>query len=473
MDENTVFQGSPSSVPQSQPLPPPPPPKEPSEAIKSTGGRSPSFSVATVIKVVVGLLVIAVVLFLLFAVILPLFSKKTPGKAELLYWGLWEDKSTIQPIIDDFNKKYPDIKIDYVRQDIKQYKDKLTARFQNNTGPDVFIFHNSWFPMFSAILLPLSTDTISKKEFEDSFYPVAQKDLIKNGAIYGIPTEIDTLALYTNTDIFQAAGAKVPQTWEDFTNVSRTLTVIDETGKIKTSGASLGAFDNIMHAPDIISMLFAQNGANIKSLSETPKNSSEALIFYTSFSTGDQRVWDATLDQSMLAFAKGNVAMYFGYSWDYFAIKAINPDIKIAIYPVPKIKDRNMTTASYWTAGVSSKSKYKKEASLFLKFLTSQETQAKLYSIESKTRAFGEPYARKDFADKLKDSVSYPFVLQGNNATSSFFAADTYDNGLNSQMNAYLGNAIRSILSSNSTSADTAVSTLSQGVSQVLKQYGQ
>jgi len=39
-------------------------------------------------------------------------------------------------------------------------------------------------------------------------------------------------------------------------------------------------------------------------------------------------------------------------------------------------------------------------------------------------------------------------------------------------MNTYLGNAIRSIISNN-TSPETAVLTLAQGVSQVLKQYGQ
>jgi len=499
MDENTVFQAPRVSgvQPQSPPLPPAPtsqipqgptsippqnpqgepsvPPINPQDQVpqKPPGERRlPSFSVSTIIKIIIGLAVISVILFLIFGVIIPLFAKKSPGKAELTYWGLWEDKSVIQPVIDDFNKKYPDIKINYVKQNIKQYRKKLSARFENNTGPDVFLFHNTWVPMFSDILLPIPTDTISKKDFESSFYPVVQKDLIKNGAIYGIPTEIDTLALYANTDIFQAAGIQVPQTWEDFNNVSRILTVTDETGRIKTAGAALGTFENMAHAPDIISMLFAQNGADIKNFSSKPKNASEALIFYTSFATGDQRVWDSSLDNSMLAFAKENVAMYFGFSWDYFTIKAINPDIKIEVHPVPRINNRNMTTASYWNAGVSAKSKYQKEALVFLKFLTSKESQEKLYSIESKTRFFGEPYARKDLAQKLKDSIAYPFVSQGNNAVSSFFAADTYDEGLNSQMNAYLKNAINSMISENSTSSETAVSTLSQGVSQVLSQYG-
>lgn len=485
MDENTVFQSPSSSSPQPvAPVPPnEPPPQEPIQPTNippefdpASGGRFPSFHPATIIKIVLGLGVVALISFLLFALVLPLFSKKTVGNAKIKYWGLWEDKSTIQPIIDDFNKKYPNIKVEYKIQDIKQYRDKLTTQINNNAGPDVFLFHNTWLPMFTNILLPVSTETISKEEFKNSFYPVAQKDLIRNNAIYGIPTEIDTLSLYVNSDIFQQAGAKVPNNWEDFVKIARSLTVIDQSGKIKTSGAALGAYDNVAHASDIVSMLFAQNKADIYNLSATPVKSSDALDFYTDFASGDQRVWDKTLANSRQEFAGENTAMFFGYSWDYFAIKASNPNLKIEIHPVPKIDNNGTTIASYWAAGVSSKSKYKTESLVFLKFLTSKETQQKLYSLESKTRLFGQPYARKELASTLKDSVVYPFVSQGNNATSSFFASDTYDGektGFNTQMNGYLLIAINSLLSQNNVSPETAVTTLSQGVAQILKQYGQ
>jgi len=501
MDENTVFrspqnpnqetQPNPSQNPTmsqtsqvrqptaGQPLSPSPSsvaPMPPTPPLQEQGGTplQSSFPLGTIIKVVIGLFVVLFFAFVVFGLILPRLQKNSSGKAEITYWGLWENSSTMQTAIADFKKRYPSITVNYVKQDIKQYREKLTTRIQNNTGPDVFLFHNTWLAVFSNTLLPIPDNIISKKEFNTSFYPVAQKDLTKNGAIYGIPTEIDTLSLYINAQLFQAAGAEVPDNWDDFIRVARSLTVIDENGKIKTAGAALGTFDNINHAPDIISLLLAQNGADIKNLSATGKSAADALTFYTTFSTGDQKVWDSTLDQSMLAFAKGNLAMYFGYSWDYFIIKAISPDLSFQIHSVPHLPGRDMTIASYWAAGVSSKSKYQKEALLFLAFLAKKETQEKLFAEASKTRLFGEPYSRVDLLEKLKDNtVVYPFVLQAKDATSSFFAGDTYDNGFNSQMNKYLGDAVRSINSNSSTSPETAVSTLSQGVSQVLKQYGQ
>src|SRR5439155_20068438 len=103
--------------------------------------------------------------------------------------------------------------------------------------------------------------------------------------------------------------------------------------------------------------------------------------------------------------------------------------------------------------------------------LAQKDTEEKLYALESKTRPFGEPYARVDLADTLKDDpMVYPFVAQAKTAVSTYFSSNTNDSGINAQMNGYLGNAIRSLF--NAASADSAITTLAQGVSQILGQYG-
>ena len=477
MDENTIFQGQSLSrdegayrvKPQPQ-VPgiqnPPIPPETPVD------NSSSSFPLRKIVKLLIGLLATVFLGIIIFTVVIPALTKNNNQKVTLTYWGLWEDNRIMQSVISDFQRQYPNIAIDYSKQDIKQYRERLVTRINNGNGPDVFRFHNTWYPMLSDVLLPLPSDTISKSDFTQWFYPVAQKDLIKNGAIHGIPLHIDTLALYINSDSFGAAGLKPPTNWNDFINDSKTLTVKDTDGKIKTAGAALGTFDNVNHAPDILSLLFVQNGVDLSNISSNPQRVMDALNFYTSFALGNANVWDSTLDPSLLAFTKGNLAMYFGYSWDYFAIKAANPNLNFQVVPVPQLPSNNVNLASYWAEGVSVKSKYQKEALLFIKFLADKDTQEKLYSEQAKTRAFGELYARVDLADKLKDNpYVYPFIQQAKTAVSSFFVDGTYDSGLNSQMNTYLGNAVNSIF--NNVSPQTAVDTLSQGVTQVLKQYGQ
>lgn len=416
----------------------------------------------------IGAIVFAIVLIV---ILLSLFKGGKKQQVTITYWGLWEDQRVVQPVIDSFEKDNPNVKVEFSAQDPKEYRERLLTRIQNGTGPDIFRFHNTWYPMLSTILLPIPTDVIDRSTFEKSFYPTQASDLIKNGAIYGIPLEIDTLALYINKDLFQAAGLTPPATWQDLRSSARLLTVKDETGKIKTAGIAAGTFGNVAHAPDVVSLLFAQNGVNLQNIKLTDQRVVDALKFYTSFAQGEDSVWDSTLDPSLKAFSSGSVAMFFGYSWDYFNIKAANPNLPFEIIPVPQLsKDQSLNLASYWVEGVSSKSKNQKESLAFLKYLTSKNSQEILYSEEAKTRAFGEPYSYKDLASKLKDTQLKVFIDQADTAASSYFVDSTYDNGINDQLNKYLENAINSILET--TSPESASATLEDGFTQVITQYG-
>lgn len=416
-------------------------------------------------------IIIGIVFVFLLIVVLSIFyvlgkQNKDVGNAELIYWGLWEDEQTFQQVIDDFERKYPTIKVVYQKQDIKaigKYIDRLNTRITNGTdAPDIFRFHNSWVPQVRGLLLPLPESTVQATQFNQQYYDVIQNDVESGGAYYGIPLGIDTLAMYVNEEIFAAANETPPTTWEDMVRVSRELTVVNAaSGQIETSGVALGTFDNIAHAPDIISMLFVQNGADMSDLTGANRlNAEQTLEFYTSFAKGQDAVWNNAMDNSKLAFAKGNVAMYFGYSWDMIEINAINPDLKYKILPVPHLPGRNETIASYWVEGVSVKTKYPKEAFLFLQFLSERQSLEKIFAAQAKTRLIGVPYPRKDMAELLKsDQKLYPFVEQAGTAQSTVFSSDTYDELFTQSFNIALGNSVRAILGNNTTPA-TALDTL-------------
>ena len=448
-----------SSVPQ----PPAPPPVDEGKSFLSR-----FLSIRTV-KLIVGLLVVLIVGFLAISLISSLGGKKDKN-VTLTYWGLWEDPAVMQPVLADFERENPNIKVDYSKQDVKEYRERLSSRIANGAGPDIFRFHNTWYPMLKEDLSPLPESVIRKEEFLDNFYPVAEADLVKNGAIYGIPLHIDTLALFVNRDMFQAAGVNPPASWEEFRDYALELTVKDEEGNIKTAGAAMGTFENVTHSPDILSLLFIQNGVDVYGLKPSQRLT-DALNFYTSFAEGDESVWNKTLDNSILAFAKGNLAMFFGYSWDFFTLKAINPNLSFEIVPVPQLAEgEKIALASYWAEGVSSESKHQKEAFLFMKFLARKDTQEKLFTEESRTRLFGELYSNKNLSERLKDnSYVYSIVKQAPFARSSYFVDNTFDNGINAKLNTYLKDAINSILAGGS--AESASETLVNGFNQVVSQY--
>ncbi len=394
-------------------------------------------------------------------------------QVKLQWWGLWEEGNAMQVLIADFEKDHPNIDIEYQKRTPEEYRDRLLARVDNGSGPDIFRYHNTWRPMLAGVLLPLSSDVITPDQFKERYYPVMQKDLIANGAIYGIPLSTDSLAMFVNPKLFEEAGVQVPTNWDDFVKVSKQLTVKDSTGKIQTAGAALGTYDNINHAPDVISLLFIQQGVNMDQFTTSTKSQADALEFYTSFATGDENVWDSTLDNSLLAFSRGKLAIYFGYSWDVFAIQRLNKDLQFKIHPVPELYGKKTTVASYWVEGVSSKSKNQKAALEFMKYLAEKETSEKFYTEAAKTRAFGEPYARKDLRENLREEpLVYPFLSQMDDASSSMFASDTHDgeSGMNTMLNTYLGTAVRS-MTVDSDSAETVVEPLNAGVLQVYKKY--
>lgn len=447
-----------------------PPPQTPTGIGGFLGGRK------KLIFIGIGCLILLILLIML---LIP--KKKESKHVTLIWWGLWEDSRVVQGVIDDFQREHPDITIQYRKEDPTNYKDRLIARINNPAAedrPDIFRYHNTWYPMLKDYLLPLSSDVITPDDLQKNYYPVVSNDVVHNGAIYGIPLGLDVLGLFVNTDILQAAGVQVPQTWDDFRKVATAVTVKDSTTKkIKTAGAALGTFGNVTHAPDIISLLLVENGIDLNKFTEIDKSKIGTVFdYYISYANPPNNVWDGTLDQSLIMFAKGNLAMYFGYSWDIFELQKITTKgLHYKIYPVPHLPGKSATIASYWVDGVSAKSPNQTEALLFMHYLTQKDTLQKLYTDEAKTRSFGELYPRLDLANALKQNdLTYPFVEQFPNASSTFFSSNTHDgdSGMNSANNAYLGTAIDALQGADSTSEDSVSLTLQQGVLQVLQKNG-
>lgn len=388
----------------------------------------------------------------------------------ITYWGLWENDAIIRPILADFESSHPKIKVQYVKQSHRQYRERLSAAISRGEGPDVFRFHNTWVPMLRTSLLTAPKTVMTAAEYQQTFYPIATSDLVGGQSIYGIPLMIDGLGLYYNEDIFAAAGAKPPVTWEDVLNIVPKLTARNEE-VITTSAIALGTTGNVEHFSDILATMMLQNGAKLSD--PTGKTAEETLLFYRKFAdpTDPVYTWNETLDNSIYAFAMGKVAMIFAPSWRAFDIKQMNANLRFNITVIPQLPGNTVTWASYWVEGVSAKSKYPAAAWEFVKYVTSKETATKLYSEESKGRLFGEPYARVDMGKSLADDPYVgAFIKQAPNAKSFPLASRTFDNGLNDKLIKYLEDAVNGLAQGSAPKA--VLDTASAGFRQVLGSYG-
>ena len=495
---NPVSGKVPDPIPTPKPSSPPPPPGKPSVPERPltpegppvperppapegppASGKPPTSLIKEspfkkIIPVVLGLLV-AVVLFLLIKnVILPLFRGGESAEEEvkepvtLTYWGLWEEEAIMETVINNYQTENPHITINYTYQSAKDYRERLQSAFARQEGPDIFRFHNTWQPMLKKELASIPGNIFSQTEFQNTFYPVAFDDLSSQGQIYGIPIMFDSLALFYNPALFEAAGQEVPETWDELRQTAKDLTVYDVQGKIQTAGVALGTTENVEHFSDIVGLMILQSGADPAEPSDPLVQ--DALTFYTLFNTKD-RVWDETLPNSIYAFATGKVAMIFAPSWQIFSIMDINPSFEFRTAEIPQLPGGEVAWATYWAEGVSAQSINQEEAFAFLKYLSSSVAMTEFYNETTKIRLFGEPYSRKDLALQLEDDdLVGAFVKQGPYAKSWYLASRTHDNGLNDRIIKYYQDAVNSLIEGHSGSG--VFETLESGVFQVLSQYG-
>src|SRR3989344_629010 len=474
--ENEIFQAPPQSVEPSLTVEGYSPPSESpdlglSEAPPPPPSEESFFSPKTIIFFI---LVMAIIGGVIFAVYNFLKKGETArnGKVSLTYWGLWEPKAAIEPFIAEYMEKHPNVAISYEMQSITEYRERLQAAIARGEGPDIFRYHNTWLSMLRESLASLPNEVMKPEDFQKTFYPVAQEDLLFNNKFYGIPLEIDGLLLYYNKDLLSNAGYNTyPRDWKEFEEMSAKMTVKDGYGKILTAGAAMGLSVNIEHFSDILGLIFYQNGADFSNLTADP--AVQALTYYSLFAQKPNNVWDEYLDNSIVAFAGGKVGFIFAPSWQIFNIKSLSPNLNFTVAPVPQLEGGTpVSWANYWVEGVSAKSKFQKEAFAFLNFLSSKDVMTKMFSEQTKgARFFGEPYSRVDLASTANDSEYLaPLLSQAPQMRSWYLSSRTFDNGINDKIIKYFENAVTSI--SQGSSPQGALEGASNGVNQVLSEYG-
>lgn len=433
-------------------------------------------------KKIIGIILAGFVLAAVVALVIVKNKTPVPVPVTVTYWGLWEPESVMRSVISDFETANPAIKINYIFQSQREYRERLQNALASGRGPDVFRIHNTWMPMFRTELAAVPPEVYSASEYESIFYPVTRNDLQVGGNYMAIPLMIDGLALFTNDELFSQGGKTVPTSWEELRKTAGEMSVCDsEDGrcnsgdKILISGAALGTSDNVDHWQDILGVLMLQNNVNLA----TPvgQSAEESLQYYTIFNRADH-IWDSSLPTSTVMFANGKLAMYFAPSWRIFDLQAINPKLKFSVHPIPQLPldsargEKPITWASYWAEGVSKKSTQGPAAWKWVKYLSSRETGQKLYQSASNSRAFGEIYSRMDMQSLLSDPLVSPYATSAINAKSWYLVSNTFDGptGINSKVNSLYAEAINEINQGKQTTEVTK--TLSTGINGVLSQYG-
>lgn len=361
------------------------------------------------------ILIIFIILFLLLVGVgVFLFLSKLKGNnngdvknVELVYWGLWEPSSVMQPLIDEYESAHPGVKILYSQQTSSNYESRLFTRLQQASSstepaPDIFRVHNTWIPKYYSYLSPLPEKVMTRDQYSQAFYPTALSDFTaKNGKLYAIPLEIDGLVLFYNKQMLTNAGfSEPPKDWDSITDLAHKLTKKNSSGKIIQAGLALGTSRNILHAPEILSFLLLQEGVELIDSTRTNVTLNTAKVesvlnVYTGFATGKQAVWSSDLRYDLEMFYSGKLAMMIAPSWRAFDIILSSPTIEFGMATLPQLgaNQQKVYYSTYWGEAVNKSSANTDIAWDFVNFLAQKESLVTKFSNESKLRAFGEPYS--------------------------------------------------------------------------------
>lgn len=353
----------------------------------------------------------AVVATLMFAGVLPGYNNRGEQGKEIRVkiWGEL-DRNLMSDFFSQVKKNNKNLTFIYSEKSPGNFEQELISALANNEGPDLVIIPHDLILKNKKKISPVLSDKFSIRDFKDSFIDAA--DLFiddKNNNILGLPFIIDPLILYYNKNLFKnSLVVSPPKNWDEFLNISDSLTLKDENKDIKQSGAAFGEYENVSNAKDILSAMFLQTGdaiVNRKNLesdlgkdNKNLKNLQSALNFYVGFSNPGKKSysWNKFLGLSYNSFLKGKLAMYFGYAGDFKKIKEKNPNLDFDVSVIPQLEEGNTRVSFGKMSGivVLNRTKNKEDAFFAAKTLVSSE------SIKILSDIFFLPPVRRELLNK-------------------------------------------------------------------------
>src|SRR5271154_1881661 len=163
------------------------------------------------------------------------FISRARAAQTLKFWqfyGPGGGVSTQDKWFADLAKSWNDsheVKVELVYVPNSAYMDgtKLPTAFASGAGPDLFIISPGAFLRYynGGVLLDLTP--FMEEAARADFFPSVIANRMVNEKIYGLPYEVEPMAMYYSVEAFAEAGLSekdVPKTWDELLTVAKKLT---------------------------------------------------------------------------------------------------------------------------------------------------------------------------------------------------------------------------------------------------------
>lgn len=321
--------------------------------------------------------ILPVILIIAFFVAFVLFKPQETGQTHIQFasWGSESEVKIIKNLLSDFEKKNPQIKIDFMHIP-QNYFQKLHLLFASDTAPDVIFINNQYLPLYANANVLEDMSGYDDIFHYNNFFDKAIESMKWNNKIYAVPRDISNLVIFYNKDLFKKYNVPYPKddwTLKDFLQMAQKF-------KNPVWGISFEE-EPLFYLPYLLIFNGWTKDDTENYFSEDVLNKADnknGLIFYSDLrnkyhvAPTKAQIASATMGQ---LFLQGKIAMHLSGRW---LVPKYREDAKfdwdVVEFPKAntKIQNRVFADASGWA--VSKNSKHKKEALKLIEFLSSEES---------------------------------------------------------------------------------------------------
>ncbi len=310
---------------------------------------------------------------------------------ELLY--MTHDNATAvavnERLIEEFRQQHPNVTVTYDHAPHENFEQKVLTAFAGGQGPDLFWAGDWMMPQFvdNEILAPVDASSYgvaSPQEFAGLYEQGALDAFVAGDRVLtGGISEYNTFSLIYHPAHFEEAGlplpsATEPMTWEQVAESAQKLTKVEGGNRVR-SGIEWNYNVPIWTVLCFEPMLRQIGGELTDPESGQPNFTSQEMVRVMQY-LQDLRTQRQASDPAFVVdlvedFANGRISMIEGGPWALPAVRAINPEARVAVAPLPVFEGGERSTALYawaWFVSAASPPEKQRAAWELLAFLTSR-----------------------------------------------------------------------------------------------------
>ena len=315
-------------------------------------------------------------------------------------WGKTGTGETFGKVLDNFQKKYPNVTVTRETTDYDSYQQSINLRGSSPNPPDVMMLETSGYGqgfyqfVRSGLLLPLDdyakaygwTDRFGDKKNLDVFrMDHSNKDQWGSGTLYGVPEQNSMMTVFYNKKLLSQAGVNTPPaTFADF---EKSLAAAKAQGVVPIAQSNsyihleMALWNSMVKsADDVNSWVFGKEGATFATDANT--KAAQLIADWQRQGYFQDGVSGATYSDAAGTFLDGKALYYVEGSWMTGAAEGSLKDAAGAFMMPAAVAGQATPAAGGFSTplAISSKTQHADVAAAFLDYFVSQENSDFLFS---------------------------------------------------------------------------------------------